>query len=85
MQIETLLNDFADLVASRLADRVSDSGSIRPRLLTVDQAASYLGRSKTSIQHLVSGNVLPTVRSDKRVFFDIRDLDAWIDQNKSLT
>lgn len=85
--IDGLLDALADRVVVRLRaelDRTATTTTVRPRLLTVDQAATYLGRSKTAVQHLVSDGVLPTVRLDKRVFFDIRDLDRLIDSSKDV-
>ena len=55
---------------------------MKPRLLTVDQAAVYIGRTKEAVQHMISGGKLPTVRPDRRVFVDVLDLDAWIEDNK---
>jgi hypothetical protein len=31
---------------------------------------------------MVSAGRLPIVRADRRVFLDVRNLDAWIEQNK---
>ena len=83
--IELLLDSLADRVAARLGNRLAESNgtAIRPRLLTVDQAAMYLGRTKTSVQHLISDGAIPVVRHDRRVFLDVRDLDCWIDAAKS--
>lgn len=87
MQVEAFLNTFADLVATRVVERVADrvgaSNPIQQRLLTVDQAAAYLGRSKASLQHLISDQTIPVVRHDRRVFLDRCDLDEWIDAAKS--
>ena len=83
--IDALLTDLAKRVAAEVgADlRKNDSSTaVRPRLLTVEQAATYLGRSKASVQHMVSDGGLPTVRSDRRVFLDVLDLDHWITQHK---
>jgi excisionase family DNA binding protein len=84
--LETILNAFSDLVAVKVAERLAGSGreggKIRKRLLTVEEAATYLGRTKEAVQHLVAAGKLPTVKSDRRVFLDIRDLDQWIDQSK---
>ena len=41
-----------------------------------------IGRSKGSVQHMVASRVLPTVRSDRRVFLDVVNLDAWIERHK---
>ena len=63
-------------------DSPGEDSLIRPRLLTVEEAATYLGRTKGSVQHLVADGGLPVVRSDRRVFLDIQDLDRWIERNK---
>ncbi|MGD0798631.1 MAG: helix-turn-helix domain-containing protein [Acidobacteriaceae bacterium] len=55
---------------------------VRPALLTVKQAAVYLGRSEQSVQHLILQKALPVVRIGRRVHLDCRDLDAWIERNK---
>ncbi len=83
--IDALLADLAKRVATELRaelDHTATTATVRPRLLTVDQAATYLGRTKTSIQHLISERAIPVVRHDRRVFLDIRDLDNWIDAAK---
>jgi excisionase family DNA binding protein len=87
MPVELKLDDLIDLLAERLAERVgaklgdskSNGGA---RLLPVEQAASYLGRSEDAIRHLIASGKLPVVRSDKRIFLDIQDLDRWISENK---
>ncbi len=83
--IDGLLDALAEKVAERLRTGIKQNGSgasIHPRLLTVEQAASYLGRSKASVQHLISDQAIPVVRHDRRVFLDVRDLDGWIDAAK---
>ncbi len=42
----------------------------------------YLGRSDWSVRHLIWGGNLPFVRSGRRVHLDVRDMDAYIEQNK---
>ena len=84
LDLESILDALADRVAARLASQASSTaGTIAPRLLTVDQAATYIGRTKASVQHMVAAGALPCVRSDRRVFLDRQDLDRWIEQNKS--
>jgi excisionase family DNA binding protein len=82
--LEPLVEQFAMIVAERVRGELPSSSNqvVAPRLLTVEQAASYLGRTKASVQHMISAGRLPTVRGDRRVFLDVRDLDAWIEQNK---
>jgi excisionase family DNA binding protein len=82
--IDRLLDALAEKVAARLRGQVAGPAAVTPRLLTVEEAGRYLGRSKESVQHLVAGGKVPTVRSDRRVFLDVRDLDAWIEATKSV-
>jgi len=50
---------------------------------SVEQAAVYLGRTKEALQHLITSGKLPVVRADRRVFLDVRDLDEWVERNKT--
>jgi excisionase family DNA binding protein len=86
MDLESLLDALAERVAEKLKPCMpggTPRGIPEPRLLTVEQAASYLGRTKASVQHMISAGRLPIVRADRRVFLDVRDLDAWIERSKS--
>ncbi len=85
IEIDALLDDLANRVAAKLRDQLADHRGIKimPRLLTVEEAAIYLGRTKEAVQHLIAAGKLPAVRSDRRRFLDVRDLDRWIDSSKS--
>ena len=84
-----LFDHFADLLAAHIlskmsTDQATGGGDRVPRrLLSVDEAAIYLGRSKDAVQHLIQADKLPVVRCDRRTMLDIRDLDEWIAENKS--
>ena len=83
--IDGLLDALAERITARMKAETEQRGSVstvRPRLLTVEQASTYLGRTKTSLQHLISDGAILVVRHDRRVFLDIRDLDNWIDSAK---
>jgi excisionase family DNA binding protein len=86
MNFDSLLNAFSDLLAAKVSARLAGpagaGGKMQPRLLTAEQAAEYLGRSKEAVQHMIADGKLPLVRSDRRVFLDVRDLDAWIENSK---
>lgn len=80
-----------DLFASKVAERVEEqviarlehmAPQIQPALLSVRDAATYLGRTEQSVQHLIFSQELPVVRVGRRVHLDRRDLDAWIEKNK---
>lgn len=55
---------------------------IPKRLYSIDEAGTYLGRSACAVRELVWKGRLPAVRFDRRIFIDVRDLDALIDKNK---
>ena len=84
LTFDAVLDAVATAVAEKLrAQPPQGSGAgVQPRLLTADQAAIYLGRTKPAIQHMIADGSLKTVRSDRRVFLDKQDLDLWIDRNK---
>jgi excisionase family DNA binding protein len=54
------------------------------RLYTLDEAATYLGRSTWSVRHLIWKGLLPQVRPDKRVQIDVRDMDEFIEKYKDV-
>lgn len=82
--LDAVIDALAAAVAEKIRAQGGDSGAepIRPRLLSVEQAALYLGRTKPAIQHMIADGSLRPVRSDRRVFLDKQDLDKWIEQNK---
>src|SRR5215813_12822651 len=85
LNLDALIERVAEKVTARLQNEDqagSVNGEVHPRLLTVEQAAVYIGRTRDAIQHMIASCKLPTVRSDRRVFIDMRDLDAWIEENK---
>jgi excisionase family DNA binding protein len=81
------LDDILDALAARLAARLQPGSlgvadqRIQPRLLTVEQAAAYIGRTKEAVQHMTAARKIPVVRDGRRVFLDVKELDRWIDQN----
>ena len=80
LTFDRLLELLADKLAARLSKEPSN---LYPRLLTVEQTAAYLGRTNEAVQHMASSGKLPTVRADRRLFFDRQDLDQWIKDNKT--
>ena len=86
LNIDDLLDELAEKVAVRLRPELAQIGVAAPavsqRLLTVPQAATYLGRTEYSIRHMTADGTLPVVKHDTRVFLDRRDLDEWIADGK---
>ncbi len=60
----------------------SELHSSQKRLLSVRETARYIGRTETAVREMVWNGKLPYIRTDRRVMFDIRDLDRWIDTNR---
>jgi excisionase family DNA binding protein len=52
------------------------------RLYTVEEAGQYLGRSAGAVRALIYKGRLSEVRLDRRVYIDIHDLDAMVDECK---
>lgn len=80
MPFEINTDTIADAVALRLVDRAV----LTPRLLTLDQAAVYLGLTKDALKAKVHLGRVPTVELDKKLRFDRQDLDRLIEQSKKV-
>lgn len=86
-QFAVVINVIAQAVAEKVEHDVLEhlehaAPRVQPVLLSVRDAAAYLGRSEQSIQHLIFSHELPVVRVGRRVHLDRRDLDLWIEKNK---
>jgi len=68
-----------ELVASRVAELLQDGRD--DGFLDIDGAASYLGRSKKSIYHLVERRKLPHHRAGGRLLFDPKHLRRWAERH----
>jgi excisionase family DNA binding protein len=53
------------------------------RLYSISEAAFYLGRSVDALREMQWAGKIPFVKDGRRVLFDIRDIDEWIDGNKT--
>ena len=74
------LDALADAIAARVAARLHQSED--PRLLTVDEAAVYIGRTPKALRHMIASGAIPAVREGSRVHLDRADLDQWIELRK---
>ncbi len=65
-------------------DTLRMTNPVRPRLLTLKQAAKYLGRGVDSMRQLIYQRAFPVVQLGERskLWLDIHDLDRWIDSHK---
>jgi excisionase family DNA binding protein len=72
-----LLKMIADAASERLQAGQPD------RLLTVEAAAAYLGRTPAALRHLIATKVIPVVREGRSVHLDRRELDRWIEMRQA--
>jgi excisionase family DNA binding protein len=82
MLVGAIAGQVAAQVKAELLAQLQHPPQVQAVLLSVKDAAVYLGRSEQSIQHLIFAHELPVVRVGRRVHLDRRDLDLWIEKNK---
>ncbi len=61
---------------------IDEAPIVSPRLLTLPEAAHYLGCTLWSIRELIWKGQLPYTRFGKRFQVDRRDLDELVDREK---
>jgi excisionase family DNA binding protein len=76
-----LIDMLIDAIADVLIDRLECRQSTRNRVLNAEKAAEYLGISEDQIYKLVSDRKLTPVRFDRRLRFDIRELDRLVEES----
>lgn len=62
--------------------RKNPKGPVK-RLYSVPEAAFYLGRTVDALREIIWAGKIPFIRDGRRIFLDVRDLDTWIEQNKT--
>lgn len=72
------------LLKRHLAESGGPSKAPLPRLLTVEQAADYIGRTKSAVEHMIHRGELSgcLVRRDRRVHLDRLAIDRWLDTHR---
>ena len=53
------------------------------RLFSIPEAAAYLDRTIWGMRELIWKGVIPVVKSDRRIFLDLNDLNDFIEKNKT--
>ena len=72
----------SDTIAEAVANRLKASEVLAPRLLTLNQAAMYLGLTPDALKAKVHMGRIPTVVLDKKLRFDRVELDRIIEESK---
>ena len=76
--------EFVKAIAKAVVQEIAEVGVIVPRLMSLEQAATYLGMSKVALKFKALDGQIPSVRADKKYRFDKQDLDAWIQSHKQV-
>jgi excisionase family DNA binding protein len=71
------------MIADAVVERLKASAETPERLMTVPQAAKYLGRTPWAVRSLIATKALPVVREGRSVHLDRRELDRWIKARES--
>ena len=82
---ELFITELASQLAAKILPQIHNGNGkskAAPRLLTVKDAAAYIGRTEQAMQHLIHRRELVVVRRGRRVHLDRGDLDRWIETNK---
>jgi hypothetical protein len=74
---------FERALASALEkQRGAAAGRVQQRLLTLEHAAEYLGMTPEALKAKRAQGLIQSVPLDKKLRFDINDLDELIDRSK---
>ncbi len=74
---------FLTAMADAIADRLERRQEAHRRILDMEETCEYLGCSEDTIYRLIAEKKLTPVRIDRRIRFDIRELDKLIEDAKS--
>ncbi len=78
--MEALVNVLADRVAERIGKKLSPTPAASDRLLTVEEAASFLGDlSRWTVYKRKREGEIPYVKDGNRLFFKESDLRAYVE------
>lgn len=80
---QQLFDSFIDAIADRLYLKMTANTKRNTgRLMDVQAAAEYIGRTPSAVRHLIAKGAIPCVRRDGRVQLDREDLDKWLELGK---
>jgi excisionase family DNA binding protein len=65
-------------MSNKTDEAITQTVSVLPRLLDVEQAAKYIGLSRHTIYTMVSQRRIPYVKVGRLTKFDLKAMDTWI-------
>jgi excisionase family DNA binding protein len=79
-----VLSEMIETACESAIKRVFNISDLSPRrLLTIAEAAIYLAISEREIYNMLANKELRAVRHGRRIMIDIRDLEVWVEANKT--
>jgi excisionase family DNA binding protein len=78
----TPTDPLVEAIVAGVVERLRVTAPKTSRLLDVDAAAEYLGRTPKAVRKLIEDGKIPVVRFDSRVQIDRQDLDRVIEEAK---
>lgn len=78
------IDPLSKLVRDAVAQAIHDTGlPLRNRLMQIEAAAEYMGMSSDSLRDLAALGKIKNVKIlGRRLMFDVKDLDAAIEDSK---
>jgi len=59
--------------------------SVNKRYVDINQLSDYTSLGISTLYKLVHKNCIPYIKKGKKLLFDLRDIDHWMEQDKILT
>lgn len=78
-RIETLLENIYR------ASNISEAGIATTPIMNIKQLSAYLDLSVSALYKMTSTKEIPHAKRGKRLYFDKKDIDAWVLENKITT
>lgn len=77
-------NQGLDALAQSIADYVVERlNATSRRMLSVKEAAEYMGFSRRKVEYMLQDGTLTRVREGSTVRLDRREIDRWIEMNRT--
>ena len=76
---ELLTKQVADL--TRKLDAIKNVLCQAKEILTLEEAAIFLGISKSCLYKMTHNQVVPFFKPNRKMFFERQNLDEWVKQN----
>jgi hypothetical protein len=79
--VSVTLDEILNLLADKIAARISYPSSSSNRLMDLPETAAYLGRTVAAVTHLVKKGKIPITKLDGKIQVDRRALDRLIERS----